>query len=191
VTALEIVTDVAKRLDSAAIPYVVGGSLSSSAWGQQRQTNDADLALLVTQNDIDRVVAAFDDPYLLSKPELIKTLAEPRPFRSVQLLHMDEAFKVDLFLLGDDEYARSELERARLVPVGVDVSVRFASPENIVIAKLRWFVLGNRVSDRQWNDIVQVLEVQRGKLDGPYLDHWANHFEVHELLEQARSQAYS
>ena len=63
-----------------------------------------------------------------------------------------------------------------------------ASAEDIVITKLRWFVLGNRISDKQWNDIVQVLEVQQGNLDLEYLTRWANYFQVLDLLREAQSQ---
>ncbi len=63
-----------------------------------------------------------------------------------------------------------------------------ALPEDIVIIKLRWFVLGNRISDKQWNDIVQVLEMQAGNLDEEYLTLWATHFNVLELLRDAQSQ---
>jgi hypothetical protein len=70
---------------------------------------------------------------------------------------MDEAFKIDLFLTGESEYENSVFERAVEVELLSGSTVRFCAPENIVLAKLRWFEHGNRVSDRQWNDIVQVL----------------------------------
>jgi hypothetical protein len=102
---------------------------------------------------------------------------------------MDEAFKIDLFLLRHDEFSASELSRARRVSLGGDHSALFYAPENIILAKLRWFTLGNRMSDRQWNDLVQVLEVQMGHLDEGYLDTWAERFGVLSLLQDAREQA--
>lgn len=60
--------------------------------------------------------------------------------------------------------------------------------EDIVLVKLRWFELGNRISDKQWNDIVQVLEVQHGNLDEAYLIKWARHFNVLDLLREAQLQ---
>ena len=110
-------------------------------------------------------------------------------YRIAQILHMGEAFKIDLFLLRDGPYESSELDRARLVELAPGIMGRFAAPENIVLAKLRWFIEGNRVSDRQWHDIVQVLEVQLGALDDEYLDRWAAFLGVDELLGSAREQA--
>ncbi|RYG23528.1 hypothetical protein EON82_13710 [bacterium] len=66
--------------------------------------------------------------------------------------------------------------------------VRCSTPEDIVLRKLMWFELGNRVSDRQWNDIVRVLEVQSPTVDLGYLRHWATELGVAELLEEALAQ---
>ncbi|MHB8637681.1 MAG: hypothetical protein ACYC96_14535 [Fimbriimonadaceae bacterium] len=187
-TVGEIVAEVTGRLEVLGIPYVVGGSLASSAWGQMRQTNDADIAILLASSQVEALVHAFGDPFSISRDELAEAFRGTADFRSAQLMHMDEAFKIDLFLLHAGEYEKSELTRGRPVGVGPGATARFAAPENVILAKLRCFVLGNQVSDRQWNDIVAVLEVQAGKLDEPYLDRWAKHFGVADLLANARCQ---
>jgi hypothetical protein len=46
--------------------------------------------------------------------------------------------------------------------------------------------LGHRVSDRQWGDVVGVLNVQGDTLDRDYLDFWAHSLGVSELLRLAR-----
>ena len=189
-TVFEILADVAARFEALGIEYTVGGSLASSTWGQMRHTNDADVAIRISKEIVPKLLAAFADPYVLSEREIEETLSTTSAFRSVQLLHMDEAFKLDLFILNDGPYETSELERSRPVEVLPGVFVRFCAPENIVIMKLRWFVLGNKVSDRQWNDIIQVLEVQSDHLDEAYLHQWANYFDVEGLLQQAQSQAF-
>lgn len=153
-----------------------------------RQTNDADVVIRMTGSNPDALASAFSDPYYVSKEEIASALASSDEFRTIQLLHTGEAFKIDLFLLRDGDFESSELERARRIEIVPNGKVAFYAPENIVIAKLRWYVLGNRVSDRQWNDIVQVLEVQHGKLDDDYLDQWTKHFGVYDLLTNARSQ---
>jgi hypothetical protein len=47
------------------------------------------------------------------------------------------------------------------------------------------------VSDRQWNDIIGVLEVQAGSLDETYLRRWSADFAVDNLLANAMKQAAS
>jgi hypothetical protein len=136
-------------------------------------------------------MGAFSEPYYISANEVSNAIASSDPFRTVQLLQMDEAFKIDLFLLRGTEYEVSELQRARKIEIAPGVRVSFYAPENIVIAKLRWYVLENQVSDRQWNDIVQVLEVQQQNLDSQYLNQWADHFGILELLAAAQTQVVS
>jgi len=67
--------------------------------------------------------------------------------------------------------------------------VPMATAEDIILQKLRWYELGNRVSDRQWNDVLGVLKVQRKRLDFEYLKEWAAHLEVEDMLRKAYEDA--
>jgi hypothetical protein len=104
---------------------------------------------------------------------------------------MDEAFKFYVFVVTEDEYILAESARVRDVEILPDQFAPLASPEDIILHKIRWFVSGGKVSDRQWNDIVKVIEIQLGKLDTEYLVKWARYFEIGHLLKEAFDQAYS
>ncbi len=52
-----------------------------------------------------------------------------------------------------------------------------------------WFQLGGGSSERQWNDVLGVLQVQKEKLEYPYLHRGARHMGVATLLEQAIKDA--
>ena len=65
----------------------------------------------------------------------------------------------------------------------------FPTPEDIALAKLEWYRLGNEVSDRQWTDILGVFKVQGGALDLAYLRRWAAPLGVADLLERALAEA--
>ena len=60
-----------------------------------------------------------------------------------------------------------------------------ASPEDNILAKLVWFRKGGEVSDRQWQDIVNVLRIQGDRLDLSYLREWAARLGVTDLLKRA------
>jgi hypothetical protein len=64
-------------------------------------------------------------------------------------------------------------------------TVRVATAEDVVLQKLRWYRLGNEVSDRQWRDVAGVLKRRSGALDRSYLEHWARELEVSDLLARA------
>ena len=172
-TPLGIVADVSKRLTEQGIRHVVGGSFASSAWGEMRTTNDADIAVMIDASGVDKLLMAFAPPYYLTLTQVEEALSQTGPYRMTNAIHMDEAFGIDLFLVHPDPYNLAEFGRTRRVELhGVDVP--FAAPEDIVLQKLLWFEAGSRVSDRQWNDVVRVLEFQRMDLDYAYLRHWAS-----------------
>lgn len=181
---LEITAEVSGRLERLGIRHLVGGSFASSAWGEIRATNDVDIAVLLAEDRAHDLTAAFAPPYHISHEGILRALAEPGPYRMAHARHTEESFSIDLFLVRPDEYTLTELDRARRVVIA-DIGVPFSAPENIVIQKLRWYEEGRRVSDRQWNDIVRVLDNQRKTLDYAYLSRWAETFGLGDLLRQA------
>ena len=187
-TPIEIVADVSRRLTARNIRHLVGGSFASSAWGEIRATNDVDIAVLIGQNEAALLASAFNPPYYASVESIELALEEPGVYRSTHAIHMDEAFQIDLFLVRPDAYSLTEFERVRPVEVVEGTSVPFSAPENVILQKLRWFDQANRVSDRQWNDVIRVLEFQRDSLDYAYLARWAKELGVADLLTEALAQ---
>ena len=61
----------------------------------------------------------------------------------------------------------------------------FASAEDTVLAKLEWYRMGGEVSDRQWRDLLGVLEVQGDRLDRAYMRRMALSLGVADLLSRA------
>ncbi len=183
-----LVKDFLLVLNRLEIPYMVGGSFASSLWGQPRQTHDLDLAVMLTSADIQPLFDAVSNDFMASINDMQEAIGSRDEFRAFQLIHFEETFKLDVFVLRTNEYTKASFARTQLHPILPEFLAPFASAEDTVITKLRWFVLGNRVSDKQWNDIVQVLEMQQGSLDEDYMTHWATHFDVLDLLREAQLQ---
>jgi hypothetical protein len=168
---------------------VIGGSLASSIWGSPRQTRDVDLSVLAEKEALENAIRSLGDDFLASAEDVALALTERSPWSSFQILHIGEMFKFDIFVPGPDSFTESLRSRTSWVELD-ELRLRVASPEDILILKLRWYDLGNRVSDRQWNDIVQVVEVQGDRLDRKYVLQWARHFGLSKLAEQALSEAW-
>jgi hypothetical protein len=64
-----------------------------------------------------------------------------------------------------------------------------AAPEDVVLQKLDWYRRGGSISERQWGDLLGVLEVQQGRLDMDYLHQWAAQLQLEELLAKALREA--
>jgi hypothetical protein len=182
-----VIAELFRTLEQLEIPFVVGGSFASGAWGNPRQTNDLDIAVQITSAHAEDLVAALGNDWMASADEIRGTLAETDEFRMFQLLHVPSVFKVDVFVPHRDGFSESTFRRAETVDF-LGVSSPCLSAEDIVIQKLRWFELGNRVSDRQWNDIVQVLELRGNRLDESYLEEWCSHFGLSQSLREAMGQ---
>jgi hypothetical protein len=111
--------------------------------------------------------------------------------RSFNLIHLETMFRVDVFVSKRDAFDTKQLERRRLEIVTRDPerSAYVASPEDIILSKLRWYRQTNEKSERQWSDVLGVISVQADKLDLDYLEHWATELGVSDLFERALGQS--
>lgn len=172
-------------LDRLRIPYVLGGSLASSLVGEPRATADIDLAVALTHDDVDRLVAALGEEFYVSAAAAAEAVSRRSAFN---LIHLASMQKVDLFVLGDGLLDRRQIERRRRVAIG-DAELWVGAAEDQVLRKLSWFQLGGQVSDRQWRDVVAIIAVQGDRLDMADLDLAAHSLGLADLLARAREQA--
>jgi hypothetical protein len=181
---LEITLLVTDALEQLGVPYVVGGSLASSFHGIPRATIDADVVAAIRPAHQTGLVKALRDRFYLDA-DAIRLAIEQRA--TFNLIHLETMFKVDVFIAGDDQVTRQELERGRpfVVTDAPERTLRIASAEDTIARKLHWYELGDGVSDRQWNDVVGVLKVAGASLDVPYLRRTAALLGVERLLDRA------
>ena len=60
-----------------------------------------------------------------------------------------------------------------------------ATPEDTILAKLRWYRAGHETSNTQWNDVLGVLGTSGNYLDAEHLRTWAERLGVLDLLQRA------
>lgn len=184
--AVELAVEIAGILDGLGVRYVVGGSVASSFVGQPRATMDVDLAVELDAPEAQRLVAALGDTWYVSSERASDAV---RRRSSFNLIHLATMVKVDLFVLSDGLLDRRQMQRRRRMQVPSGGELWIGSPEGQILRKLWWYELGGRTSERQWRDVVAMLEVQGDRLDLADLRHAAVELGLAALLEQAQGDA--
>jgi hypothetical protein len=185
---LSILQDVIAVLSRLGIPYALGGSWASSFYGKPRLTHDADVMVEPFLGKEPAFCSSFGAEYYVSLPAVQDAI---RRRSSFNVIHFDSGFKVDLFVRKIRPFDASLMARRRAFPLPETdgQTLTFVSAEDVILLKLEWYRLGGSVSERQWDDILSVLQVQAGKLDRAYLDHWAADLGVADLLQRARQES--
>jgi len=186
---LELVGQVAAILDELGITYALGGSVASSFVGEPRSTVDVDIAIRVEPTSaaalLERAQAEFYVP-LESARHAIESNS------SFNLIDATHGLKVDFFVLGDGLLDRMQIARRVTVSIpGVAHGIWITSPEDQVLRKLDWYRRTGQESDRQWRDVVGILRVHGGRLDGQYLRDIARAVGMGDLLDDAMAAARS
>ncbi len=175
----------AQLLETAGIPFMLAGSHGSSYHGQPRATNDVDLVIDPTAEQLERFLALLGDQYY-ADPQTAREALRRRSLFNV--VDFDEGWKADLILRKDRPFSVEELKRRQLGTYH-GYSVPIASPEDVILTKLEWNNL--TPSDRQVKDALNVAVVQGAKLDLAHLRKWAPSLGVADQLEELLREAES
>jgi hypothetical protein len=179
-----VVAKIVQVLQDNQISYAIVGGYSAIYWGRPRFTQDADLLVDLKISQIQLLVDALSDEFVVS-PEAIQDAVRNRS--EFNLIHQAEVFKTDLWIVANTPYDRQVLERRQPGELG-NLEVYYQSPEDTILSKLRWCKAAN-FSERQFNDVLGVYEIQERSLDQKYLNHWALVLDVSDLLEKIRAEA--
>ena len=170
-------------LDRAGIPAMVSGSLASSFHGQPRTTNDVDLVIAPTPEQLETFLAAVGADYYVSPEAARQALRDCGLFN---VIDGRSGWKADFILRKNRPFSAEEFGRRRPAEI-MGVRVHVASPEDVVLSKLEW--ARGSGSERQLRDAAGVIAVQGAALDREYLAGWAKQLGVEDLLKQAGAQA--
>jgi len=185
-TQQEFLVQIAQRLESVGIPFMVAGSVASSFHGQPRATNDIDLVIDPTPAQLDQFLALFADPYYVSPEAAREALKQYSMFN---IIEFTAGWKVDLIIRKQRPFSIEEFRRRKAVLLQGH-SLPIASPEDTILSKLEW----NQItpSERQLHDALNVAMGQWPTLDLAYLRKWAPPLgvadQLEELLDTAEAQ---
>lgn len=179
---------ITRTFDILGIRYFVGGSLASSLHGIPRSTQDVDLVADMKEGHVASFVDALKEEFYID-PGMIKEAIKLQS--SFNVIHLQTMFKADIFILKSDALSIEEIdhrERYQLSNSEGD-HIFVATAEDMILHKLYWYRLGGGVSERQWKDILGILQVQSKTLDLEYLISRAQQRGVSELLHKALDES--
>ena len=168
------------------ITYRIGGSVASSVYGRARSTMDVDLVVDLAPSHVRPLCDALHHAYYLDEQAVREAIGNRGAFN---LIHLATMIKVDLFVLDQGPFDRASFQRCRSESIGTLKNVAFCTAEDMVLRKLEWYRAGGQISERQWSDVLGLLQVQADKLDRDYLVRWARELDLLTLLERAEKEA--
>jgi hypothetical protein len=193
-TPAEALARLLAAFDRLEVAYAVGGSAASSAHGIPRTTLDVDLVVDLRSDLIDALAEELNTEFYIDPGMIREAFARGR---AANIIHLETAWKFDLFPLREDEYSRTEFKRRVFREIRPDgreaIECAVATGEDTVLRKLEWYRDGGESSERQWNDLRGICKAAGGRLDVNYLRRWAVILKVSGLLEKlfAEFELYS
>jgi hypothetical protein len=82
-TELDILKDVANRLEGAGYSYMLTGSMAMNYYAEPRMTRGIDLVVALTEADTQKLVALFNDEYYISDEAVSNAINESSMFNLI------------------------------------------------------------------------------------------------------------
>ncbi len=182
-TQIRALESVLALLEDAGIPHMLVGSFASGFHGEFRATQDADVVIDPTAEQLDVFVDGAAAEFYVSREAALDALARRGQFN---LVHFETAWKIDLIVRKDRPFSRVEFDRRQVGSLG-ELTVPINTAEDVVLSKLEWAKASG--SERQMGDAAGVIAAWGERLDWEYLLRWAEKLSVVDLLEKARAEA--
>lgn len=182
--SLSLATTLHSILEQIGIPYYITGGVAASTFGDPRTTRDLYVVIAISTDQLDELVQALE-----AQQFYVPGVDEVRSGRlqTLGITHQVTIARADLMLAGTELFETQKLARRRAINIIGMGCFYFASPEDIILTKLRWRLQSQ--SEKQWRDGLGILKVQGETLDFDYLFEWAEQLNLVDDLTQALTEA--
>ena len=179
-TLEDLFTRLIPILEHVKVPYMLTGSVASSAHGMPRSTRDVDIVISPTRAQLVALIQEFpSSQYYADEQQGLEALTRRGQFN---IIDYAAGWKVDFIIAEDSEYGRTALQRRKAINVAGS-TVYVASAEDVLIAKLRWAKMSG--SERQLQDAAGIVSTQAENLDIPYVSDWVQKLSLEEQWSAA------
>ena len=163
------------------INYFITGSVASSVHGEYRATNDVDIVADIVPETAAALVDELEKEFVADAQQARDAIGSGSSFN---LIHRHTFLKIDVFPCVT-ALDREALRRADAIALpGAVQPLRVATAEDVLLAKLRWYALGDEQSEVQRRDIRALISLNRPSLDLAYARSWSATLGLAPLLER-------
>ncbi|MGH7489915.1 MAG: hypothetical protein ACREMY_30555 [bacterium] len=168
-------------LGKAGIGYMLTGSFASSYHGLPRTTQDIDIVISPTADQL-RILVSFL-PTTEYYFDLSAALDAQRREGMFNVLDLATGWKTDFIIRKSRPFSRTEFDR-RISAEVQGIQLFIATAEDVVIAKLEWAKRGG--SQRQIEDAGGILRIRGAHLDTAYIENWVRELGLVEQWTSAK-----
>ena len=170
---LQVLCDIATRLEEAGIDYMLTGSVALNSYAQPRMTRDIDLVVAFFLKDVDRITNVLGPEYYVSEEAAREAVLHQSSFKAI---HERTLIKVDFMVRKHEDYRLHEFtRRVRLKVAGIDLWV--VSKEDLILSKLHW--AKESLSERQLADVENLIATG---CNTEYLREWSAKLNLIDML---------
>ena len=178
-----------RALDEIGVPSLVCGSVASSIHGIPRMTQDVGIVVAMEARHVEPFAAAIRGAFYVDEATVHDAVTRRRCFNAI---HIETVTKIDVFVRDASDWAAAEWSRrvrARVTDAPDSPEVNVSSAEDTLLHKLERYRLGGCISERQWRDVLGILQVRGTELDRAYLAERAGRLELGALLHRAMQES--
>lgn len=174
---LDVLKEVAGKLNKADIPYMISGSVAMNFHAQPRMTRDIDIVIVLDQRNIQKFIDIFRDEYYLDEETIREEVSRSGMFN---LIHNKYIIKIDFIIQKNDEFSHAAFERR--LEINIDgVKIYISSAEDLILAKLNW--AKESMSEMQLRDVVNIKNMAKD-INYAYIDNWVVKLGLHEIYKK-------
>ena len=164
-------------LNELGVSWMLVGSYATSAWGEARFTDDIDIVVDLSPDQVTPLCTAFaGDEFYVSEAAAREAVRLRKQFN---VLHPASGNKIDFMIARRDEWGRLQMDRRQQGTIQSGLTVQIVSPEDAIISKMRYYYEGG--SDKHLRDSAGVLAIQGARIDRDYIAKWSDHFGLVEI----------
>jgi hypothetical protein len=170
---LDLLLDVARRLEEAGLGYMLTGSMALNHYAQPRMTRDIDFVIALLIQDLETLPWIFGDEFYFSPEAAREAVLNQSCFN---VIHNESLIKIDFMIRKREDYRLIEFERRQRIEVAGH-PLWIVSKEDLILSKLDW--ARESQSERQLSDVENLLATGA---DMEYLKTWSQKLNLTAML---------